>query len=148
MTDGDMVMFESGAMVEYVLDRYGEGQLKPAVDSAQYPHYLQWLWFAEATLARPLGEIVNHGREFPGDARIPAVVEEMANRAALSLIAVGDHVANQAYLLGDTFTAADIMMGYSIQIAEMLTPDRIPENLLPYWQRLNERPAFAKAKAA
>ena len=72
----------------------------------------------------------------------------MANRAELSLIAVGNHVADRAYLLGDTFTAADIMMGYSIQIAEMLTPERIPENLRPYWQRLNARPAFAKAKAA
>lgn len=147
MTDGDMVMFESGAMVEYVLDRYGQGQLKPAVDSEAYPHYLQWLWFAEATLARPLGEIVNHGREFPGNARIDAVVDEMAHRAELSLIAVGDHMADRAYLVGDTFTAADIMMGYSIQIAEMLTPDRIPDNLRPYWQRLNERPAFTKAQS-
>ena len=43
MTDGDMKMFESCAMMQYVLDRYGDGRLQPARADAAYPHYLQWL---------------------------------------------------------------------------------------------------------
>ena len=58
MTDGDMTMFESCAMMQYVLDRC-YGRLQPK-DDATYAHYLQWCWFAESTFARPLGEIVNH----------------------------------------------------------------------------------------
>ncbi len=148
LTDGDMTMFESGAMVQYVLDRYAPDALRPAVDSDDYAHYLQWLWFGEATLSRPLGEIVNHGREFPDEQRIPAVVAEMARRAGDCLRAIGEHVENRQYLVGEQFTAADIMVGYGIHLAEMLTPEHMPDNLLPYWQRLKARPAFAVAKAA
>ena len=53
MVDGETTMFESCAMMQYVLDRYGNGALRPAVDSPDYAHYLQWLWFGEATLSRP-----------------------------------------------------------------------------------------------
>ncbi len=148
LADGETVMFESCAMMQYVLDRYADGALRPAVHSPDYAHYLQWLWFGEATFSRPLGEIVNHGREFPGDARIPEVVDEMANRAADCLRAIGDHVAGREFLVGDAFTAADISVGYGIHLAEMLTPERVPESLRDYWQRLQARPAFAIAKAA
>ena len=42
MTDGEMKMFESCAMMQYVLDRYGDGKLQPAKDNPTYAHYLQW----------------------------------------------------------------------------------------------------------
>ncbi len=148
MTDGEIKMFESGAMMDYVLDRYGDGRLQPQDDPAQLAEYLQWHWFAEATLARPLGEIVNHGREFPGDLRIPEVADEMANRAAICLQAVAQHMQDRQYLLGEHFSAADISMGYSLMLAELLTPDRMPDSLSAYWQRLNTRPAYIAATAA
>ena len=146
MTDDNITMFESGAMMDYILERYGNGQLRPSGDPSQLAEYLQWHWFAEATLARPLGEIVNHGRELPAAARIPEVVEEMANRAAICLQAVAAHVKDKQYLVGDVFSAADISMGYSIMLAEMLTPDRMPPGLEGYWQRLKTRPAFVAAR--
>ncbi|MEM7100900.1 MAG: glutathione S-transferase family protein [Pseudomonadota bacterium] len=145
LQDGDMTMFESGAMMEYILTRYADGQLQPSNDSQEYSAYLQWMWFAEATLARPLGEIVNHGREFPGDQSIPSVVAEMENRAALSLQAVADQMRDRDHLVGAHFTAADIMMGYSIQLAEALIPSRLPKHLSPYWARLKARPAYQRA---
>jgi glutathione S-transferase len=147
LVDDEMIMFESGAMVQYVIDKYTDRSLVPAVDDSEYAHYLQWLWFAEATLARPLGEIVNHGREFPGDRRIPAVTTEMANRAATCLNAVAEHMQDREYLVCGRFTAADIMMGYSILIAEALIPAQMPVDLAPYWDRLQARPAFATARA-
>ena len=47
----DFFMFESGAMVQYILDRYGNGQLQPTVGTSEHGTYLQWSWFAEATFA-------------------------------------------------------------------------------------------------
>jgi glutathione S-transferase len=148
MEDGSIRMFESGAMVEYLLARYGDGRLAPQPHSTDYAEYLQWLWFAEATLARPLGELVNHGREFPGNERIDAVVNEMAQRAGNCLTAVAEHLNGRRYLLGDTFSAADIMMGYSILIAELLVKQQIPEGLMPYWETLQQRPGFQTARGA
>ncbi len=148
MSDANGTLFESGAMVQYLLDRNTPNTLQPDRSAADYGLYLQWFWFAEATLARPLGEIVNHGRAFPDEQKIVPVVEEMAARAVDCLQAVADHVQGKRFILGDTFTAADIMLGYSIMLAEMLIPDQIPQNLLPYWQNLQSRPALQIARAA
>ena len=145
MIDNHMTMFESGAMVQYLLDKYGAGQLVPALDNPSYGHYLQWFWFAEATLARPMGEVVNHRREFKPE--LPEVVAEMENRAAVCLLAVADHLRGRSYLVNEQFTAADIMMGYSIVLAHALIPDQVPAHLAPYWQQISARPAFIKANA-
>ena len=77
MLDGDLTMFESGAMVQYILDRYGDGRLQPTPGTPEHALYLQWSWFAEATFSRPIGEMVNHARAF-GNKAIAAVSEEMS----------------------------------------------------------------------
>ena len=148
MLDGDIKIFESGAMVQYVLQRYANGRLQPTYDDPQYPLFLQWMWFAEATASRPLGEIVNHGREFPGEQRLDNVVSEMANRGADSLVAIADYVEDKQYLINDTFSAADIMIGYTIMLGDLLIADQVPAHIQPYWQRLQERPAYQKAISA
>src|SRR5690348_13628156 len=55
ITDGDVTMFESGAIVDYLTERYDSGRLRPAPGTAPSAMYHQWCWFAEATLIRPLG---------------------------------------------------------------------------------------------
>ena len=147
MIDGDLVMFESGAMVQHLLNRYGNGTLEPKPGTPEHALYLQWSWFGEATFARPIGEIVNHNREFPGEQNIPPVLEEMADRAAVSLAVVADATSDRDYLLGDEFTAADIMVGYTVRLVEALLPERMTEEINPYWQRLQARPAFKRALA-
>ena len=147
MTDGELVMFESGAMVQYLVDRYGQGKLQPKPGTSDHALYLQWSWFAEATFSRPLGEVVNHGREFPGDRRITEVVDEMKNRATLSLEAVAEEISDKQYLVAEEFSAADIMMGYTIMLADRLLDKPLPDKIIPYWERLNEREGFAIAQA-
>jgi len=147
MTDGDVTLFESGAMVEFLLARYAHGRLVPAVAHPDFPVYQQWLWFAEATFARPLGELVNHAREFPGDQQIAEVRNEMAARARVCLEAVADYMAQREFLCSE-FSAADVMMGYTLMLAELLLPDPLPERIMPYWERLGSRPAFQIAMAA
>jgi glutathione S-transferase len=117
MDDGEFTIFESGAMVQYLLDRYGNGLLQPKPGTSAGAFYQQWCWFAEATFARPLGDIAQHMLIRPEKERIPEVVEDGRQRAGVCLEAVEAVVLHQDYLL-DSFSAADIMMGYSLMLAE------------------------------
>ena len=148
MTDGGFTMFESGAMVQYLLDRYGKGRLQPAPGTEAHGLYLQWSWFSEATYARPIGEIVNHRRAFGEAGEIPAVVEEMKGRARLCSEAVDRALRGRSYLLGEEFSAADIMMGYSVVLAQRFTSTEGLDELNAYWARLSSRPAWQRAAAA
>lgn len=147
MTDGGFTMFESGAMVQYLLDRYGKGRLQPEPGTEAHGLYLQWSWFAEATYARPIGEIVNHRRAFGESGEIPAVVEEMKGRARLCSEAVDRALRGRSHLLGEEFSAADIMMGYSVMLAQRFSSTEGLDDLNAYWARLSARPAYQRAAA-
>ena len=144
MDDGELTLFESGAMVQYLLDRYGEGRLQPEPGTPAHAIYLQWSWFAEATFARPLGEIVNHRRNFSPEH--PEIIEEMQSRALLCVAALDRAVRDREFLCGE-FSAADIMMGYSLKLCERLAPHSGYGALEAYWQRLQARPACQRAFA-
>jgi glutathione S-transferase len=145
---GAMTMFESGAMVQYILTRYGNGRLEPKAGTADHAHYLQWCWFAEATLARPVGDMVHHTILKPEAERIPAVVVDAEKKARSCLAAYEDAITDKTYLLGDSFTAADIMTGYSLMLARRVGAfdDAYPK-LNEYYQRLESRPGFQVSMA-
>ncbi|UCD67844.1 MAG: glutathione S-transferase family protein [Betaproteobacteria bacterium] len=147
MSDGDMTIFESGAMLQYVLDKYGEGRLQPQPGTNEHGIYLQWLWFAEATFSRPLGEIVNHNREF-ADNPLKPVIDEMKTRARLCAQALDAALAEKSWIIGETFSAADIMLGLSLRSYQRLMNEDFPGNVAPYWTRLTARPAYQRAIAA
>ena len=144
MEDDGFSMFESGAMVDYILERYGEGRLRPTQGTEESAHYRQWCWFAEATLARPLGDIVHHTLLKPEAERIPAVAEDARQRALVCIDALETHLEGREYLVGD-FTAADIMMGYSLALAARVgvLEEHHPQ-VSKYLGRLEERPGFSK----
>ena len=148
LKDGDLTLFESGAMVQYLLDRYGAGRLQPKPGTARHAEYLQWSWFAEATFARPLGEIVNHRRALPGALQSAEAIAEMQSRAWLCVAALNDALAERTWLLGDDFSGADIMMGYTLMLVGRLAPGDLPEAVAGYWGRLDQRPGFVAARAA
>ena len=58
LEDGEVKIFESGAIVEYLISRYGAGKLRPAVDKNEFPTYLQWLHYAEGMIMPPVNIIV------------------------------------------------------------------------------------------
>jgi len=140
MIDGELTLFESGAMVQYILDRYGEGKLQPKPGTHEHAFYLQWSWFAEATFARPLGEIVNHNRVFGKSGVSEEAIDEMRSRSRLCLKAVDDAIEGKEYIAGE-FSAADIMLGYSVFLCERLAPSDGCENAKAYWNRLQQREA-------
>lgn len=143
MVDGDLAMFESGAMVDYILERYGKGRLQPTLGTPESAAYRQWCWFAEATLVRPLGLIrLLRARE----ESIGGLIDEAEAKCRDSLSAVESALSDRPYLLGDEFTAADIMMGYSVAMAQPLLGDQSP-NLQAYLARLMSREAYQRVAA-
>jgi len=147
LTDGDLTLFESGAIVQYLLDRHGNGRLQPPRASSEHGLFLQWCWFAEATFSRATGELANHKRAFAG-ALLEPVMEEMRGRARSCMQALDEAVQGKQYLLGDAFTAADIMMGYSLQSFDRHVGDDLPANAAAYRERITARPAFEAAVVA
>ena len=146
MTDGDMTMFESGAMVDYILERYGEGRLRPAPGTAESAIHHQWCWFSEATLARPLGlnRLLRHEAE-----RNETVAADGEQKARVCLEAVDQAVSDRDFLLGSEFGAADIMMGYSLQlVANLKVLDEQYPNAQAYLERLKSRDACTRAMNA
>ncbi len=146
LRDGEFTMFESGAMVQYLLDAYGEGRLQPRPGTKAAALFQQWSWFAEATLARPLGDIAQHSVIRPEAERIPGVVEDAKVRALTALGAVEKGLENCTYLMGEAFSAADINMGYSLMLAERF--GLLHEDLMQtraYFSRLKDRPFYQEA---
>jgi glutathione S-transferase len=146
MTDGETKMFESCAMMQYVLDRYGGGRLQPGHASPDYAHYLQWCWFAESTFARPLGEIVNHRREFKPE--LDDVVAEMKRRATVCVDALDSTLYGRPYLLGDKMTAADLSICYVLRGYRRMVTEQLPENVQSFFARLTARTSYVQAEAA
>jgi|EP01043_Picozoa_sp_COSAG02_P063000 glutathione S-transferase len=84
--------------------------------------YLQWCHFAEATFARPLGEMVNHRREF--DPPQDEILAEMARRGQLCVKALDEALADgREFILGNEFSAADISLGTTSPVIVSLGPD-------------------------
>ena len=79
LEDGDVSIFESGAIAEYILERHGSGGLKPAVDDPRFPEYLQWFHYCEGMVMPPVNTIVVHTLLLPPD-RQDATVREQAQR--------------------------------------------------------------------
>ena len=147
LEDGDVTMFESGAIVEYVLERYDKGRLAPPPGSPLRAQYLQWIHFAEATAFPPLGNIAWHRFRQNADT-IPSAMEDYRTWAAAVFDFLERTLAGKDYLLGRDFSGADVMLGYTLLCAKwfgLLTEEH--PNVARYLARLESRPAFQKALA-
>jgi len=146
--DGDVVMCESGAIVEYILERYGEGRLAPAVGSPERAPFLQWLHFAESTAFPPLGIVVWLTRYRNDSEGHETIIADARERAVAGLEFLERGLGEKRYLLGDDFSAADVMMGFTLIAAQLLgvLDARYPA-LQAYAARLQERPALQKVLA-
>jgi glutathione S-transferase len=146
--DGDLVMCESGAIVEYLLERYGEGRLAPAAGAPERARYLQWLHYAESTAFPPLGNLVWLTRYREGAGADAALLADARKRAASGLDFLERQLGPGPYLLGEAFTAADVMMGFTLIAARLLgvLDERFPA-VSAYLDRLMQRPALQKVLA-
>jgi glutathione S-transferase len=145
LEDGDVRVFESGAIVQYVLARYGEGRLCPAVDSPDFPAYLQWLHYAEGMLMPPVNIIVVETKLLPEPKRNEVNVKRATRLLSNMLTAVDARLEGRDYLAGD-FSGADIMSGHACVVATRLGADISDKpHVAAYVERLMARPGLAKA---
>jgi glutathione S-transferase len=146
--DGEVVMCESGAILEYILERYGEGRLAPPPGSPARAAFLQWMHFAESTAFPPLGILVWLGVYRDDAAQHAALIEDARSRASAGFDFLESELGEKSYLLGDDFSAADIMTGFTLGAARLLAvlDERFPR-LSAYLGRLEARPAYQKAVA-
>ena len=143
--DGAVDMIESGAILEYVLDRYGTGRLSPRRESPEWADHLQWVHFAEGTAFPPLQNVAAHTFQLPEPQRAQVVVETETPWVHGVLRFVDDALEGRSYLLGDDFMAADIMLGFSIFMAQRLELLSDYPNIRSWLERLQERPALHRA---
>jgi glutathione S-transferase len=147
--EGERVIFESGAIVEYILEEHDkEGRLAPPPRTTLRSRYLQWFHYGETELARHVSEIVRNRFTKPPEQRIEAIVVESRQRLRASLEVVDSELAGNPYIVGEDFTAADIMVSYGITMARII--GELPQelsNVGAYLERLKGRPSYANAWA-
>ena len=147
LEDADVTIFESGAIVEYVLARYGEERMQPPVNSLYFPMYLQWLHYAEGMIMPPVNVIVVETILLPADRRNDVNVSRATKLLGQMLGAVDAHMKGRDYLAGE-FSGADIMTGHACTVAKRLGADTIDKpDLEAYIERCNARPAMQRAWA-
>lgn len=140
---GDQILVESGAIVELILERHGGGRLRPSRDSIDFPHYLMWMHFAEGSLAARLFSDFRAWNIKPPIVRSPLVDSEAVVQFADTFLA--DH----KWFGGSTFSGADIMMLFPLNVATSLNlvdKAQFP-NVAAWKERIEQRPALQQARA-
>ena len=147
--DGDFVLWETIAILQHLDAKYGDGKLIPPRDTEAGALALQWMAYGENPLTLTMGQIAAHSGPMPEERRIPALVES-GREIAPSLVGVIERaLGDRTWILGDAFSAADIMLAYGLFIARHLgyVGDATPR-VRAYCERALGRPAFQKAAAA
>jgi glutathione S-transferase len=145
LEDGDVSIFESGAIVDYVLERHKNGGLKPAVDDPRFPEYLQWFNYCEGMVMPPVNTVVVHTLLLPEDRRDANVLGQAQRLLSKALAPVNQALEGRDYLIGD-FSGADIMLGHACFMSNRIgSVSDDMTNLKAYVERISARPAFQKA---
>jgi len=145
--DGDLLLAESAAVVEYIIVKHGGGRLKPGPDHPDYADFLYWFHFSNGNLQPAMGRLMMVSRT-----KVPEgdpVLSGVQGRLRLVLELMEARLGKVPYLAGDEFTAADIMSVFSLTTMRLFQPlDLAPyANILAYLQRIGTRPAYRRAMA-
>ena len=145
--DGDAVLAESGAIVDYIVHRYAGDCLAVAPAAAAYARYIYWFHFAEGSLMSLLILALVIGRV--PEANASPVRTRVLERMKQTLFFIDSELAQATYFAGSAFTAADVMMTFPFTtMRHFLNYDLAPyANILAYLQRIESRPAYQKAMA-
>jgi glutathione S-transferase len=149
MVDGETKMTESSGICHYLGTRYGPTPLMVGADEPAYGAFLNWMYFSDATLTFPQTLVLRYSQLEPEARRNPQVATDYAKWFFGRLRAVEAATAKAETLCAGRFTAADIVIGYALRLADNigLAKDFGP-NVAAYWQRLQTRDGYQRAVAA
>jgi len=157
ITDGEVVLPESGAIIEYLVDTYGNSRLKPPDGSAQRLKYLYWMHYAEGSAMPPLllRLIFNRVANNPAPWPISAIARRIATTVDKSFIEpnltrhldfMEAELSSQTWFAGEDFTAADVQMSFPLEAAASrggLNASR--PKLMAFLERIHAREAYKRA---
>jgi len=145
IVDDDLVLAESGAIVEYIIAKYGNGRLVLGPDAPDFAQFLYWFHFANGTLQAGMGRLMLLNRlKLTDDNPMLVAIRARVDRA---FDLVDARVRDVEFLAGGTFTTADIMIGFSLTTMRYFQPydlSRCP-NVVRYLGRIAARPAYRRA---
>jgi glutathione S-transferase len=144
ITDADLAIAESGAIIEYLSDRYGNGRLVPAFGTPEHLRYKYWLHYAEGS-AMPLLVMRLILNNFgAGDSSV--VSGFVAPQIKLHFDYIEDELRKNTWFVGNEFTAADIQMSFPLEVVAAL-PEEVKNRpkLKEFVERIHGRPAYKRA---
>lgn len=143
ITDGDVTLGESAAIVEYIANRHGGGRLMVGPEAENYPDFLFWFHFANGSLMPAAMVAMVVGRS-GGDSPVGAALSARLDRAYAQIEA---RLGETPYLAGDAFTAADLLTVFPLTTMRAFAPRDISPypNIRGWLRRIGDRPAFRAA---
>ena len=146
ITDGDNTIAESGAIVDYIIRRYGQAHGKPAMmpasDSAEYEAYNEWLHYSEGSAMLPLMLNLYVSRLKEAGAPLhPRIDSEMANHLGY----VDGALKGREFFIGKSLSGADIQMSFVGEMAKVFDKLAPYPSLAGWLSRMHARPAFQRA---
>lgn len=157
ITDGDLVLAESGVIIEYLAGRYGNGRLVPAADSPEKLRYTYWLHYAEGSMMPPLLMLLifNRLEQAPMPFFAKPIARAISRNVKSSFIEpnlkrhldyLEAELGKSAWFAGSEFSAADIQMSFPLEAASVRGGlDQSRPKLMAFLERIHARPAYRKA---
>ena len=148
ITDGEITLAESGAIVQYILARYGDNRLAPPSASPEFADYLYWFHFSNASLVASC--MVEMAFSSVKDKENYPVLTVFSKRTLRAFDMIEERLLHNPYFAGREFSAADIMMLFPLTTMRTFIDRDISgyPHLKAYLQRISARPAWIKAKQA
>jgi len=144
--DGDLILGESGAIIEYICNKYGGGRLTLAPDNPDYANYLFWFHFANATMMP--AEMTGLVARMLGASTDGPMAPFLRERGERAYALFEQRLSEAPYLAGAEFTAADLINFFALTTMRAFLPPRdlsgFP-NLRAYLKRIGDRPAYRAA---
>jgi glutathione S-transferase len=148
MIDGETRMTESSGICHYLGTRFGPTPLVVGSQEPAFGAFLNWMYFSVATLTFPQTLVLRYGRLEPEERRNPQVAGDYAKWFFGRLRAVEAAVGAADTLCAGRFTAADIVIGYALRLAETIgLAQEFGPHVTAYWQRLQQREGYRRAVA-
>ncbi len=147
LVDGDLTLLESAAICMHLADKYPDAKLAPGLGTPARARYYQWVVYTMATLEPPVLDVFLNTIQLPEAERSAAKADAGRTRFAEVARVISDGLGHQPYLLGEQFSAADIMVGGTLAWASFMGLLDGQPTLGAYVERLVQRPAYQRAGA-
>lgn len=144
ITEGDISIIETGAIIDYIIRHHGRGCMQPDVSTPAYDSYVQWLHYGEGSAMLPLMLRLYVGRLKEAGAPLgPRIASEITNHLSF----IEGHLAGRQFFVGDSLTGADVQMSFVAEVARAQGALPSYPNFSAWLDRIHSRPAWKRAIA-